>query len=159
MSQPSRLKVLSFEQALRIAVTSAWPVGSFADVTWFQPSAITSPSRTITAPNGPPWLARICRSASAAARSMRLFSSIVISLQSLARSLRKAGSLSDSLQSVRQLPRYLPRGLELLALDELARGLGAPRLAEHIALREFAAHLIELDRVGVSLRALGHHVH
>ena len=34
--------------------TSAWAVGSFVEVTWFQPSASTWPSRTITAPNGPP---------------------------------------------------------------------------------------------------------
>ena len=38
-----------------MAVTSAWAVGSLAEVTAFQPSARTAPSRTITAPKGPPW--------------------------------------------------------------------------------------------------------
>jgi len=37
-----------------MAVTSAWAVGSHPGTTRFVPVAITRPSRTITAPNGPP---------------------------------------------------------------------------------------------------------
>jgi hypothetical protein len=42
-----------------MAVTSAWAVGSLAEVTQFQPRAMIFPRRTTTAPNGPPQLARI----------------------------------------------------------------------------------------------------
>src|SRR3546814_10788586 len=45
---------LSLPQASRIATTSAWAVGSFCEVTRFQPSPTISPSFTTTAPNGPP---------------------------------------------------------------------------------------------------------
>ena len=37
-----------------IATTSAWAVGSFEEVTLFEPSAIILFSLTITQPNGPP---------------------------------------------------------------------------------------------------------
>src|SRR5437899_3295646 len=43
--------------------------------------------------------------------------------------------------------------------EELARGLRAHRLAEHIALRVFAAELIELDRVRIGLRPFRYHLH
>ena len=46
-------------QASRIAVTSAWAVGSLDEVTLFQPRPTILPLRTITAPNGPPCPARI----------------------------------------------------------------------------------------------------
>lgn len=49
--------MLSFLHALRMALTSACDVGSCSDVTRLTPVAIISPSRAITAPNGPPPLA------------------------------------------------------------------------------------------------------
>ena len=44
----------NFEQAFLIAITSACAVGSVFGTTRFVPVATTSPSLTITAPNGPP---------------------------------------------------------------------------------------------------------
>src|SRR5262245_12834100 len=41
----------------------------------------------------------------------------------------------------------------------MASLVGAHRLAENIALRVFAAELIELDRVGIGLRALRYDLH
>ncbi len=46
--------MLRFLQASRIATTSAWPVGSFVEVTWLLPRPTISPSLTTTAPKGPP---------------------------------------------------------------------------------------------------------
>src|SRR5262249_34764221 len=43
--------------------------------------------------------------------------------------------------------------------EQLARSLCAHRLAEHVALRIFAAELIELDRVRIGLRPFRHHLH
>src|SRR5574344_616073 len=54
MSQPLRSKTPNLEQAERIALTSAWAVGSCWEVTRLTPVAIISPSRTMTAPKGPP---------------------------------------------------------------------------------------------------------
>ena len=53
-SQPSSTNVPSAWQALRMAVTSACAVGSLEAVTWLAPVAMTLPSFTMTAPNGPP---------------------------------------------------------------------------------------------------------
>src|SRR5580700_3220350 len=53
-----------------MATTSAWALGSLAEVTWFHPSAMISPLYTITAPNGPPLLSCIFSSANATARCM-----------------------------------------------------------------------------------------
>jgi hypothetical protein len=55
----ARENVPSREQASRMATTSAWAVGSFVEVTRFQPRPTICPSRTMTAPNGPPSLASI----------------------------------------------------------------------------------------------------
>ena len=52
-----RSKVCKAWQALRMADTSAWAVGSLLSVTRFTPVATISPSFTITAPKGPPPLA------------------------------------------------------------------------------------------------------
>src|ERR1700674_1093501 len=54
-----------------MAATSAWALGSLVEVTWFHPSAMIFPSRTITAPNGPPLLSCIFSRASATARCMK----------------------------------------------------------------------------------------
>src|SRR5213080_1759308 len=70
MSASGRLKEPAAAQALRIATISAWAVGSLPAVTWFQPSAMIRPSRTITAPNGPVPSCRIFSSDSAIARCM-----------------------------------------------------------------------------------------
>src|SRR5262245_50032720 len=48
---------------------------------------------------------------------------------------------------------------EPVSSEQLARGLRTHGLAEHIALRIFAAELIKLDRVGVGLRTFRHHLH
>src|SRR5262249_41941203 len=53
-SQSPRLNVRRRLHARRIATISAWAGGSLADVTWFQPRAITRPRRATTAPEGPP---------------------------------------------------------------------------------------------------------
>jgi len=53
---PERSKLLIFLHAFRIAVISAWAVGSFCENTRFPPLPIILPSITITAPNGPPIL-------------------------------------------------------------------------------------------------------
>src|SRR5688500_13387924 len=71
MSQPRSENVPSALQALRIAVTSACAVGSFVDVTRFQPSAITLPSLTTMAPNGPPAPSRMRSAESRTAWRMR----------------------------------------------------------------------------------------
>lgn len=51
---PERSKFCNSRHALRIAITSACAVGSLFGTTRFAPFATTLPSRTITAPNGPP---------------------------------------------------------------------------------------------------------
>jgi len=52
--QPFNSKLPRAVAAFRIAVISAWAVGSLLAVTLFTPVAITTPSLTMTAPNGPP---------------------------------------------------------------------------------------------------------
>src|ERR1700716_670428 len=54
MWQPQSWKPPSAVHALRIATISPCAVGSFVAVTLLAPVATISPSRTITAPNGPP---------------------------------------------------------------------------------------------------------
>src|SRR5262249_30717577 len=76
MSQSGRLNAPSSVQARRMATISAWAVGSLLDVTSFQPSAMIVSLRTMTAPNGPPLLARIFSSASATARCINACSLI-----------------------------------------------------------------------------------
>src|SRR6266849_997740 len=39
------------------------------------------------------------------------------------------------------------------------RKIGVDRFAEHVALRVFAAELVELDRIGIGFGALGDHIH
>ena len=76
ISHPDRSKVPSFAAAIRIAVTSAWAVGSQASVTPLLPSATISPSRAMTAPNGPPPRSRLSLE-SRMARRISSFLSIV----------------------------------------------------------------------------------
>src|SRR5688572_27878737 len=75
MSQPRSENVPSELQAPRIAVTSACAVGSFVDVTRFQPSAITLPSLTTMAPKGPPAPSRMRSAESRTAWRMRAIGS------------------------------------------------------------------------------------
>src|SRR4051794_5949615 len=70
MSQPASEKFCSASQAERIALTSACAVGSFVEVTLFQPSAMTLPCLTMTAPNGPPAPSRMRLADNSTARRM-----------------------------------------------------------------------------------------
>src|SRR5574344_587194 len=54
ISQPLRSNVPNTFDALRIADTSAWAVGSQSRVTLLDASATILPSRAMTAPKGPP---------------------------------------------------------------------------------------------------------
>lgn len=63
---------MSSRQALRMAVISAWAVGSLDEVTWLAPVATMWPSRTMTAPKGPPLPEVTFSTASAMAFSMKV---------------------------------------------------------------------------------------
>src|SRR5215469_5149016 len=71
MSQPARLNEPTARHASRIATISAWAVGSFVEVTWFQPLAMIVPWRAMMAPNGPPSPAAIFSAESAMARRIK----------------------------------------------------------------------------------------
>tara|TARA_E500000331_G_scaffold230474_1_gene220673 strand:+ start:46 stop:315 length:270 start_codon:yes stop_codon:yes gene_type:complete len=55
-SHPARLNIFSFWQAALIQTISACAVGSFDNVTLFEPSAIILLFLTMTHPKGPPLL-------------------------------------------------------------------------------------------------------
>src|ERR1041385_9431470 len=61
-SHPESWKSPSVRQASRMATTSACAVGSLSRVTWLLPVAMTMPSLTTTAPNGPPPRRTLARS-------------------------------------------------------------------------------------------------
>src|SRR5277367_6211931 len=77
ISHSANSKLCNFRQASRIATISACAVGSFVVVTLFTPSAIISPPRTITAPNGPPRPERTFSKDNASARAIKLLDIIL----------------------------------------------------------------------------------
>ena len=70
-------KVPSLRQACRMAVTSAWAVGSLSSVTRFDAPATTLPSFTITAPKGPPPCSTLSSARRMASRMKRMSASVV----------------------------------------------------------------------------------
>src|SRR5512137_1939003 len=102
-----------------MATTSAWAVGSFVEVTWLNPSPTTRPSRTTTAPKGPPRPSSSPCRESAMARRMKSLSSIGIPLP--CSGLHKGGDVS--VQPVEEhAPLRLPEEARLQAVAGQEQG-------------------------------------